>query len=141
MAAFLSAVLEDHSGVDPLWKVAVPPENPHCAHLALSGVSHIEFGEQAKPFPKHWGEPPNTQLKGHNGIMRALPGGYGKVRKVGDRLRKQAVDGSLRLRPSTSRAPFEEQTPMLLSPAHAVLLAPAETPQPTRPLFLSFLVF
>ena len=80
MAAFLSSILEDNSGVDPVMFVVVPPENPHCAHLALSGVSHIEFGQQAKPFPKHWGEPPNTQLKVHNGIMRALPGGYGKVR-------------------------------------------------------------
>jgi len=78
MAAFLSAVLDDTSGVDPVMWITQPGQNPHTAHLALSGVSHIEFGVQAKPFPKHWGAPPNAQLKGHNGIMRVLPGGYGK---------------------------------------------------------------
>ena len=41
-------------------------------------MSHIEFGIQDKPFPKHWGIPPNSQMKGHDGIMRDLPGGYGK---------------------------------------------------------------
>lgn len=81
MAAFFSAVLEDNGGEDPvMWISADPPKNPNTAHLALSGISHIEFGVQFKPFPKHWGAPPNAQLKGHNGIMRALPGGYGKVK-------------------------------------------------------------
>ena len=38
----------------------------------------MEFGEQYKPFPKHWGVPPNTQMKGHDGVVRILPGGFGK---------------------------------------------------------------
>jgi len=78
MAAFLSAILDDVSGEDPIIWIKENEPNPHTAHLALSGVSHIEYGVQDKPFPKHWGAPPNAQLKGHNGIMRALPGGYGK---------------------------------------------------------------
>ena len=44
----------------------------------MSGTAHIGFDAQFKAFPKHWGAPPNSQLKGHNGIMRVLPGGYGK---------------------------------------------------------------
>jgi len=78
MAAFLSGVIDDSSGDDPVMYLVDPPKNANTAHLALSGVSHIEFGVQLKPFPKHWGTPPNCQLKGHNGIMRQLPGGYGK---------------------------------------------------------------
>jgi len=78
MAAFLAAVLDDVSGEDPIQWLKDPSVNPHTAHLALSGVSHIEYGTQDKPFPKHWGAPPNAQLKGHNGIMRTLPGSYGK---------------------------------------------------------------
>jgi len=65
------------SGTDPVW-LPHEGESPYAAHLALSGVSHLEFGIQAKPFPKHWGAPPNAQMKGHSGVMRDLPGGYGK---------------------------------------------------------------
>ena len=78
LAALFAAVCDDCGGTDPVMYVTCSPQSPHASHLALSGVSHIEFGEQLKPFPKHWGTPPNAQLKGHNGIMRALPGGYGK---------------------------------------------------------------
>lgn len=39
----------------------------HKSHLALSGVSHIEYGKWYKPYPKHWGSPPNAQMKGFEG--------------------------------------------------------------------------
>ena len=39
----------------------------HKSHLALSGVSHIEYGKWYKPYPKHWGNPPNAQMKGFEG--------------------------------------------------------------------------
>jgi len=80
MDAFLIALrgLMYAGGEDPMYHETHAPPSPHTAHLALSGVSHIEFGQQFKPFPKHWGVPPNAQMKGHDGIMRDLPGGYGK---------------------------------------------------------------
>lgn len=78
MDAFLVAMRQTVGGEDPVWRETHPPPSAYTSHLALSGVSHIEFGEQAKPFPKHWGIPPNAQMKGHDGIMRDLPGGYGK---------------------------------------------------------------
>ena len=78
MVTFLGALSEHQNGVEPVWAGVEAPSSPNTAHLALSGVSHIEYGEQYKPFPKHWGVPPNAQMKGHNGIMRELPGGYGK---------------------------------------------------------------
>lgn len=78
MDAFLMALRTDEGGDNPVYHEMYPPPSPHTAHLALSGVSHMEFGEQFKPFPKHWGVPPNAQMKGHDGIMRDLPGGYGK---------------------------------------------------------------
>jgi len=60
---------------------AEPPPSPskvdHKIHLALSGVSHVEYGKQYKPFPPHWGDKPNAQMKGFEGIMHELPGGYG----------------------------------------------------------------
>ena len=78
LATFLSDLATDTAGDDPRYTTMYAPESAHEAHLALSGVSHIEFGTQDKPFPKHWGVPPNAQMKGHDGIMRELPGGYGK---------------------------------------------------------------
>jgi len=52
--------------------------SPHKSHLALSGVSHTEFGTQYKEFPAAWGQPPNASVKGHDGVVRELPNGYGK---------------------------------------------------------------
>ena len=78
VGAFLTALMTDTSGDDPIYPKIHGFDSPHEAHLALSGVSHIEFGKLNKPFPKHWGVPPNAQMKGHDGIMRDLPGGYGK---------------------------------------------------------------
>ena len=78
MDAFLVALRTIEGGEEPVYVEMHAPPSPHTAHLALSGVSHIEFGQQSKPYPKHWGVPPNAQMKGHDGIMRDLPGGYGK---------------------------------------------------------------
>ena len=78
MDAFLMELRKDVGGDMPVFHETHAPPSPHTSHLALSGVSHIEFGLQFKPFPKHWGVPPNAQMKGHDGIMRDLPGGYGK---------------------------------------------------------------
>ena len=74
---------EDAGGEEPVFYLTastayLAPESPNNGHLALSGTAHIGFDAQYKPFPKHWGKPPNAQLKGHDGIMRTLPGGYGK---------------------------------------------------------------
>ena len=77
LSDFLADIGTEAGGNDPVW-LEIPAESPYTAHLALSGVSHLEFGVQYKPFPAHWGTPPNAQMKGHNGIMRDLPGGYGK---------------------------------------------------------------
>ena len=55
-----------------------PGCTPHSKHLGLSGTSHIDFGTQHKPFPAHWGVPPNVAMKGQHGIMRDLASGYGK---------------------------------------------------------------
>ena len=78
LLSFLSELANDTTGDDPVFLHMHAPESTHEAHLALSGVSHIEFGVQSKAFPKHWGVPPNAQMKGHDGIVRDLPGGYGK---------------------------------------------------------------
>lgn len=93
MDAFLVGMRTLTGGEEPVWRRANlathltselkcwqthPPVDSNDAHIALSGVSHIEFGEQWKAFPKHWGIPPNGQMKGHDGIVRDLPGGYGK---------------------------------------------------------------
>jgi len=47
------------------------------SHLALSGVSTSDTTRILKPFPKHWGVPPNASLKGADGAVRELPAGYG----------------------------------------------------------------
>lgn len=78
MDAFLVDLRKEEGGEEPFWHVEYPPSDANTAHLNLSGVSHMEFGIQNKAFPKHWGVPPNAQMKGHDGIMRDLPGGYGK---------------------------------------------------------------
>jgi len=81
LSAFFAALEDDSEGDEPVFYITsttLAPQNENTAHLALSGTAHIGFDAQFKPFPKHWGAPPNTQLKGHNGIMRPLPGGYGK---------------------------------------------------------------
>ena len=78
LLTFLRELSVDTRGEDPQYSTMYAPQSPNEAHLALSGVSHIEFGVAYKPFPKHWGVPPNAQMKGHDGIMRDLPGGYGK---------------------------------------------------------------
>mgnify|MGYP006146771309 CR=1 FL=1 len=77
LVAFFVELDSDLSGKDPIF-LSQTGQSPNTAHLNLSGVSHLEFAEQYKPFPAHWGVPPNAQMKGHNGIMRDLPGGYGK---------------------------------------------------------------
>jgi hypothetical protein len=43
------------------------PGSTHKSHLALSGVSHVDFTKQYKPFPEHWGAKPNAQMKGFEG--------------------------------------------------------------------------
>lgn len=83
MDAFISEMQIDPPGAEPImYYSGIPisscPSTSNSAHLALSGTAHTEFGKQYKGFPKHWGLPPNTQMKGHNGVMRDLPGGYGK---------------------------------------------------------------
>ena len=78
MAAFIVACKMPVAGRRECVWMETDHESPHTAHLALSGVSHLEFGEQFKPFPAHWGKPPNGTMKGHDGVVRALPGGYGK---------------------------------------------------------------
>merc|ERR1711871_1867784 len=78
VAAFVDTLKNYTSGNDPKYFQKYPPTSPSESHLALSGTMHISFEVQAKPFPKHWGQPPNAQMKGHDGIMRELPGGYGK---------------------------------------------------------------
>jgi len=55
-----------------------PGCTPNSKHLGLSGISHADFGTQRKPFPAHWGAPPNVAMKGQHGIVRDLPSGYGK---------------------------------------------------------------
>ena len=77
VAKFVSEVSMVPPGTEPRYFTA-EPFSPNKTHLALSGVSHMEFGEQYKPFPSHWGVPPNCQMKGHDGVVRELPGGYGK---------------------------------------------------------------
>ena len=77
LQAFLLDLMDESDGHAPVWLTPLG-ESPNDAHLALSGVSHLEFGEQYRPFPLHWGDPPNAQMKGHNGVVRDLPGGYGK---------------------------------------------------------------
>ena len=64
-------------GKEPVWR-GPAPESPYTHHLSLSGVSHLEFGKQYRPFPAHWGIPPNHTMKGHMGVVRDLPDGYGK---------------------------------------------------------------
>jgi len=76
--AFVTDLKTDGSGDAPITHEQYPAESENTAHLALSGVSHLEFGELHKSCPKHWGVPPNAQMKGHDGIMRDLPDGYGK---------------------------------------------------------------
>jgi len=75
--AFLIELINDPSGKDPFF-LDQTSQSPNDAHLSLSGLMHLDFSAQYKPFPAHWGTPPNAQMKGHNGIMRELPGGYGK---------------------------------------------------------------
>jgi len=83
LAAFFAELEDDAQGETPVFYLTettkfLMPESPYMAHLSLSGTAHVGFDAQYKPFPKHWGAPPNAQLKGHDGIMRTLPGGYGK---------------------------------------------------------------
>lgn len=77
LPSFVADLLDDHGGAEPVW-FPVLGESPNDSHLALSGSMGMNFGEQYKPFPDHWGKPPNAQMKGHNGVVRTLPGGYGK---------------------------------------------------------------
>jgi hypothetical protein len=77
LEAFLLELKCDISGKDPVF-MEETGTSPNDAHLSLSGTMHLDFSAQYKPFPSHWGTPPNAQMKGHNGIMRELPGGYGK---------------------------------------------------------------
>jgi len=74
---FLMDLINDPSGKDPVF-LDETGQSPNEAHLSLSGQMHLDFSAQYKPFPSHWGTPPNAQMKGHNGIMQELPGGYGK---------------------------------------------------------------
>ena len=58
--------------------ISGPGSTVHSKHLGLSGTSHIDFGTQHRPFPAHWGVPPNVAMKGQHGIMRDLASGYGR---------------------------------------------------------------
>ena len=78
MEKFITDLKTDLTGNDPIMHETWPPESQFTAHLALSGESHMDFGEVYKPFPKHWGVPPNAQMKGHDGVELDLPNGYGK---------------------------------------------------------------
>lgn len=77
LAAFFGACAVDERGRPPVF-LPIAVDSEHNAHLALSGKSSMIFGEQYKPYPQHWGPPPNMQMKGHAGVVRDLPGGYGK---------------------------------------------------------------
>jgi hypothetical protein len=78
VSTFLGTLKNYLSGDDAKYYVKYPDPSSDEAHLSLSGSMHMQFDVQAKPFPKHWGVPPNAQMKGHDGIMRDLPGGYGR---------------------------------------------------------------
>jgi len=77
LGAFIADCGDGSAGRDPEFLLKTG-ESDHTAHLNLSGTMSIEFGDQFKPFPQHWGAAPNAQMKGHAGIMRQLPGAYGK---------------------------------------------------------------
>jgi len=81
MKDWLETMKDDSRGEDPVYYQMYASSSPNEAHLVLSGESHMSFDYQSKPFPKHWGVPPNAQMKGHDGIMRELPGGYGHGNK------------------------------------------------------------
>jgi hypothetical protein len=80
MVKFTQEVSTLPPGAEPVWRnyEFEHPESPYTHHLSLSGVSHTEFGVQDRPFPAHWGVPPNHTMKGHMGVVRNLPDGYGK---------------------------------------------------------------
>uniref|UniRef100_A0A7S4B544 Uncharacterized protein n=2 Tax=Chrysotila carterae TaxID=13221 RepID=A0A7S4B544_CHRCT len=62
------------------WSRQAPPpvEHSSASSLAPMGTSHLGSGAQYKAFPAHWGEPPNSPMKGHHGVIRDLPNGYGR---------------------------------------------------------------
>lgn len=76
-SAFLRA-LEVEEATGGTFIGASSVESPNKSHLALSGVMSVDFTQQYKPFPAHWGQPPNASMKGYDGIVRDLDGGYGK---------------------------------------------------------------
>ena len=80
MLKFAQELMTPPPGAEPVWRSyeVMHPENMNTHHLSLSGVSHLEFGRQNRPFPAHWGIPPNHTMKGHMGVVRDLPDGYGK---------------------------------------------------------------
>jgi len=96
MPRFISLCSTDNTGRPPVWFpggfMSGQKESPHDAHIALSGTAHMDFDEQWKPVPAHWGKPPNCQMKGHAGVMRALPGGYGKGNEPMEKWVKQNME-------------------------------------------------
>ena len=76
--AFLLEVEAVPPGLDPGWYTNVLSLGTNRDHLKLQGVSTVDFNVQNKPYPEHWGKPPNVNFKGHDGVVRDLPGGYGR---------------------------------------------------------------
>ena len=76
--AFLLEVEAVPPGLEPGWYTNVLSLGTNRDHLKLQGVSTVDFNVQNKPYPEHWGKPPNVNFKGHDGVVRDLPGGYGR---------------------------------------------------------------
>ena len=110
--AFLLEVEAVPPGLDPGWYTNVLSLGTNRDHLKLQGVSTVDFNVQNKPYPEHWGKPPNVNFKGHDGVVRDLPGGYGR----GNRALAARVGASApretRYRPGLRRwnAPWEGVT-------------------------------
>ena len=76
--AFLLEVEAVPPGLEPGWYTNVLSLGTNRDHLKLQGVSTVDFNVQNKPYPEHWGKPPNVNFKAPDGVVRDLPGGYGR---------------------------------------------------------------
>jgi len=80
------------------WSRQAPPpvEHSSASSLAPMGTSHLGSGAQYKAFPAHWGEPPNSPMKGHHGVIRDLPNGYGRGNAALERWVKEKIEADER---------------------------------------------
>lgn len=91
----MKAFLDKIKSVDPAPGTiysSISPSSPNKSHLALSGVSTSDTTNILKPFPKHWGVPPNASLKGADGAVRQLPAGFGSGNAAMHKWVKQHID-------------------------------------------------